>query len=247
MIITYSGRSAPSAMEITIALECAGEDVDLVRGNEGDINWGRRTTSAQLNKNIENVVNKRVMRQLFAEHDVPMPKLYSEEYLCQLFVNGGSGDFVGRPDQHSKGRGFWRIKSITSLNRALLGTRRKKAATHFMEFIDAPREYRVHVFLGKSIRISEKKFCDICPTGSCTDYTTVKPAHNVKHVRKAAKKAVKAVGLDFGAVDILADDNNCWVLEVNAAPGLGGSMPVLYAKVFQEWYENQSTTARIIN
>lgn len=217
MILTYSGRSAPSARLI------ADEGgFQLNRGSRGDINWGRANADTKLNPDISKVTNKRKMRELFREHDVPMPKLMEAH---------GDWTFpvIGRPDQHTRGRGFWKCENYAQVQRAMRGTRRKKAATHFMEYIEAPREYRVHIFLGKSIRISEKAHT------AFHEYTTVKPQHEVKHVRKAAKQALEAVGLDFGCVDILADDTNAWVLEVNSAPGVGGSMPRVYSETFKRW------------
>lgn len=230
MVLTYSGKSAPSAQNIA---DCS-DDILTNRGSEGDINWGRETARTKLNPNISNSTNKRVMRQLFAEHGVPMPKLYlTEDEIAQALSGGNT--LIGRSDKHSKGRGLWRVDSMRRVQIAMRGTRKKKPATHFMEVIEAPREYRVHIFKGRSIRISEKQFVE----DGDKDYMTVKPKHNIKHVRKAAKKAIKAVGLDFGAVDILASDTECWVLEVNAAPGLGGSTPRLYAEVFIKYMRGE--------
>jgi glutathione synthase/RimK-type ligase-like ATP-grasp enzyme len=229
LTLCYSGKSRPSALKI--AHELNG-DLSLNRGSQGDINWGRNRANTTLNPDISNVTNKRVMRQLFAEHDVPMPKLIPLEDVV-LYLRTTGSPVVGRPDRHMKGRGFWLIDSVERLKRAVRGTRKKRAATHFMQFVEAPREYRVHIFKGKSIRISEKEFDEN------KNYVTVKPKHNIKHVRKAAKKAMEAVGLDFGAVDILANDTECWVLEVNAAPGLGGSMPELYARTFEQYFEGE--------
>ena len=214
----------------------ADEDDNLftVRRNDGDINWGRSRANTRLNPDISNVTNKRVMRTLFKRSGVPMPHLLSEESALATVLEGGI--VVGRPDRHSKGRGLWKCHNVTEVMRAMRGTRKKKAATHFMEFINAPYEYRVHIFMGKSIRISEKAH-GLSGTTAHGDYITVKPTHNIKHVREAAKQAVKAVGLDFGAVDVLANETECWVLEVNAAPGLGGTMPALYARVFKQYME----------
>jgi carbamoylphosphate synthase large subunit len=222
MVITYSGRSAPSAIKI------ANEDDDIFlnRGSQGDINWGRSNANTQLNPNISNVTNKRLMRELFRQHGVPMPKLLDHTTAWDFPV-------LGRPDTHTQGRGFWKCYNWYDVVKALGGTAKKRKATHFMEWIDAPREYRVHIFRGKSIRISEKAHV------AFHDYTTIKPTHNVNHVRQAAKMAVEAVGLDFGAVDILADNHECWVLEVNSAPGVGGSMPRVYAETFKKWKEEQ--------
>lgn len=231
MIICYSGNSAPSAFRL------AEQDDSIVlnRGTHGDINWGRAYAETRLNPDTSKAANKRVMRQLFAEHDVPMPRLIGLVDIIRDFQHGQV--VVGRPDRHTKGRGFWLCRDGAEVMRACEGTRRKQAATHFMEYVEAPREYRVHVFQGKSIRISEKSYTD--PANKRAGYTTAKPRHEVAHVRAAAKKALEAVGLDFGAVDVLADDINCWVLEVNSAPGLGGSMPQLYVATFKRYMEEQ--------
>lgn len=228
MLITYPrgyGRSPRLLAE-------ASDDIGITRSDLGDINWGKRVANTILNPDTTGVTNKRKMRLLFQENDVPMPKLYT---LHEAHAKAKEGRLmVGRPDKHSKGRGLWRVNSNDSFMRAMRGTHKKRAATHFMEWVDAPKEYRVHVFKGRSIRISEKRFGEKGLT-STGNYITVKPSGQIKHVRRAAKKAVEAVGLDFGAVDVLADDENCWVLEVNSAPGLGGSLPRLYAEVFSRW------------
>lgn len=238
MTICYSGKSAPSAQSVASAMyELTGEEQTIVRRNSsGDINWGRYKANTKLNPDIRNSTNKRVMRELFKEHDVPMPKLLNLEEV-RLAVEQGQ-TVVGRPDRHTKGRGFWLIRNEADLEKALRGTRKKLAATHFMEFVEADHEVRVHIFKGKSIRISEKSFFFEEYNGKkYRDYTTIKPTIKRKRVRRAAKKAVQALGLDFGAVDILATDDACYVLEVNAAPGLGGSMPRLYAETFIKWFE----------
>ena len=229
MRLCYAGRSRPSAFRI--ADESDG-DIEAVRSSQGDVNWGRARANTVLNPDIGNATNKRVMRELFREHNVPTPELVSWSDVSSDLSRGIPRKVVGRPDHHTKGRGFWLVNSVRSMQKAMRGTRKKKAATHFMEYIDAPHEYRVHVFQGKSIRISEKLHT------AFHEYTTIKPTGEVKHVRKAAKAAVAALGLDFGAVDILANDENCWVLEVNCAPGLGGSMPKLYVDTFKKWKEN---------
>lgn len=226
MIITYSGRSKPTALKIAEQ----DENIVLNRGSTGDINWGRAQANTRLNPDTSNATNKRVMRELFRQNGVPMPKLYG---LAEIMWGVSPFPLIGRPDTHMKGRGYWKCNNIIDVHKALQGTRKKKPATHFMEFIDAPREYRVHIFNGKSIRISEKAHT------AFHEYTTVKPNHDVTHVRKAAKQAVKALGLDFGAVDVLANDEQAWVLEVNTAPGLGGSMPKLYAETFNKYMRGE--------
>src|SRR4029077_8667684 len=53
---------------------------------------------------------------------------------------------------------------------------------------------------------------------------------SVKALRDLAKAAIKALGLDFCAVDLAKLDNGKWiVLEVNRAPGLEGGTVTSYA------------------
>lgn len=235
----YSTTSAPSALRIA---EASGGRI-IARHGPGDINWGRRrSTSARLNVDITAACNKRRARELFDEYGVPSPAVYDAQEAYSIVTRETPNEalhgmvLIGRPDFHTRGRGFWRVETLDDLNRAVAGTRRKQPATHFMQFVDAPKEFRVHVFKGKSIRISQKAFNE-----DRSDYTTARPEEGSprKRLRKAAREAVAAVGLDFGAVDLLAseDQRRCWVLEVNAAPGLGGSMPRLYADTFINHFE----------
>lgn len=233
MKLAYSGRSKITALAIA---EISGGDIEAVRENDASVNWGRARANTSLNPNISNSTNKRIMRELFREHEVPMPSLLSIDEVYEAIELGKL--VVGRPDRHSKGRGYWLCRTPGDVSKALRGTRKKQAATHFMEFVEADHEVRVHIFCGKSIRISEKSFF-LDDNGKKT-YTTIKPTIKRKRARRAAKKAVKALGLDFGAVDILATDDAVYVLEVNAAPGLGGTMPRLYAKSFRRWYERMN-------
>lgn len=233
MRLCFARCSEPSARLI----EEAANNIHAVRSSEGHINWGRETANTDLNPDIRNATNKQRMRELFEEHGVPTPKSY--DIRPRQRVISSWFPIVGRSEKHTKGRGFWLCKTYEDVQKAFRGTRRKKPASHFMEFIEHDREYRVHVFKGKSLRISEKEF--FIDENGKKDYITKKPGDiKLRRVRKAAKQAVEAIGLDFGAVDILArgDDNaEVWVLEVNAAPGLGGSMPQVYADAFERWWE----------
>jgi glutathione synthase/RimK-type ligase-like ATP-grasp enzyme len=57
-----------------------------------------------------------------------------------------------------------------------------------------------------------------------------------------AKKAVSAIGLDFGAVDCALDyDGKAWVIEVNTGPGLQGGTLTSYIKAL-EGYVNPPVT-----
>lgn len=237
LTIAYSGRSKPTAEKFAEL----DDEVEITRhsGPQVDVNWGRNVANATLNPDISSVTNKKRMRELFREHNVPMPQLVDWDDLAKDLHDGVQRNVIGRPDKHSKGRGLWRVTNLKELFMATKGTAKKQAATHFMEFVESDREYRVHVFKGKSIRISRKEFKE---DGS-NKYTTAKPGDiKLRRVRDSAKMALEAVGLDFGAVDILAkgeENEEVFVLEVNAAPGLGGSMPQLYLDTFKKFKDGE--------
>ncbi len=106
-------------------------------------------------------------------------------------------------------------------------------------------EYRVHIFNGKSIKAGVKGPRDgvVTPNAWIRSYDAGWGIHysgfsSTKKMRALAVKAVEALGLQFGAVDLgKRDDGTLIVLEVNRAPGLDGGTVNSYATAIQEWLE----------
>lgn len=109
-------------------------------------------------------------------------------------------------------------------------------------------EYRVHVFDGevilyqkKSRRVdddgnvitAEGEHADVRNLASNWIYRTGN-LNRLERVEELAIDAVAALGLDFGAVDIIMDENgDVFVLEINSAPGLGNQDTVdAYTEAF---------------
>lgn len=115
----------------------------------------------------------------------------------------------------------------------------------YVQYVPKQAEYRVHVVAGRTIWIQEKRkrngveqdknqklirnhangwvFCNVTDGRPCG--------------ADLAVQAVKALGLDFGAVDLIIgrDDNRAYVLEVNTAPGLESpQLKAAYANAFKE-------------
>jgi len=102
----------------------------------------------------------------------------------------------------------------------------------YVEYIKKRKEYRVHVWGNNVIDIQEKRLRN----GSEGNDFQVRSYHNgwvfcrdnvdiPDDGISLAIKAVSALGLYFGAVDVVWNEasNTCYVLEVNTAPGLSGS------------------------
>jgi len=110
----------------------------------------------------------------------------------------------------------------------------------YTRYIPKKREFRVHVFQDEVILVSEKRKrkdydgeqnnrVRSHQGGWVYCYTGI---NEPEGLRELAIHAVLAVGLHFGAVDIIYNErrNQCYVLEVNTAPGLEGSTVGAYAQ-----------------
>lgn len=107
------------------------------------------------------------------------------------------------------------------------------------ELIPKASEYRVHVVNGvvvdgmKKLRENGRAHSDIATTsnGYFFQKTGVITPENVK---QEAVKALKALEMDFGGVDVvLGTDGNAYVLEVNSAPELGTNTVTPFATAIQ--------------
>jgi len=108
------------------------------------------------------------------------------------------------------------------------------------------REYRIHSFLGRSIRagikvpregVRQHEWIRSFDGGWKISYDNFE---STEAQRKLAAKAVKTLGLDFGAVDIGEKaDGTLMVLEINRAPGLEGGTVAAYANAIQRWLNGE--------
>ncbi len=141
------------------------------------------------------------------------------------------GEWLGRRFHHVGG------KDLLGLN--------KNPAQYFVKKEDIVEEFRLHCFLGKSIRAGTKVHRAEVPAnrrhawirswdgGWKMDYGGFK---STKPMRELAAKAVAALGLDFGAVDIgKTRGGKLIVLEVNRAPGIEGNTVVAYKEAIERW------------
>lgn len=213
MSVYFGSRTRPSGQTLEDALRQGGYD-----GPDINFGYGMRRNALNAPEALRLAANKRLALEKMAETDVPTPRLVYGDEAMNPNDNGSPYPIVGRPDSHRQGRGFWLCNSGSDVERAVRGTRRKAAATHFMEFIEAEKEFRVHIVNGKSIKISEKVGGGNHGQGATFRYP--EDFNHKKTLRRTAAAAVEALGLDFGAVDILWADDQPYVLEVNSAPCL---------------------------
>lgn len=110
------------------------------------------------------------------------------------------------------------------------------------------REYRIHVMEGEVLFIQQKRRAGGYRENP--NYSNVVRNHGngwvYSHLNmtapnfaclEAAVASVEALGLDFGAVDVITHGDEAWVLEINTAPGLSGTTTrERYTKAFVNIY-----------
>lgn len=206
------------------------------------IRWGTRepiaaTNSIIYNKAtaIANATDKLLSRQLFAEKGVSAPRLLNsvDDYK--------DGIIIARPFIHSKGRNFIVLNNKKELENHW------RTGWYYSEFVDKVREFRVHVGHSKVLALMEKHNPNNGNHAWNRAQNDTEPFTRVKQsdadeqkllpVLQEAIKAVNALGLDMGGVDVMLDkDGVAYVLEVNTAPTLNSSPRVaeMWAK-YWEW------------
>jgi glutathione synthase/RimK-type ligase-like ATP-grasp enzyme len=185
------------------------------------IRWGVTTSGPQGNylnsaQAVRNATNKETARRIFMNNDLPTPQLLSvppETFPC-----------VARPDHHKGGRKFFYCHDIYDVRRAI-----RKGAQYFSPYYPKTKEYRVHIGSGKLIAISIKENGDL-HAKNWNHKKGFKFRYLYQHewdieVIRLAKKAIKALELDFGAVDIMSEPTDislphAVICEVNTAPAL---------------------------
>lgn len=101
----------------------------------------------------------------------------------------------------------------------------------YTKYIPDMRDYRVHVVfdeaIGYQVLSDDNKLVVI-------EETKAMPDHVARYMRRAAVQAVRALNLDFGAVDFgVRPDWTFVIFEVNTAPSIGAVMQQRYADAFR--------------
>lgn len=198
------------------------------------INWGRGIEHARIvngPRAVERAINKHAAFKTLRDHGVAIPdfttdRLEAEQWLadsrvvCRATVTGHEGQGI---TIHEQGP----LPDVPL----------------YVKYIPKKKEFRVHVCNNKVFDIQQK----VLRRG------TIDPSFEVRNtangfifqrqgiivpssVSVEAIGAIRALGLDFGAVDVIWNESQdkAYALEVNTAPGLEGSSVANYARVIRE-------------
>ena len=206
------------------------------------INWGathRRFNGKYINQPeaVACACDKKASLRAFKEAGVPIPVFTTDRTVALQWWEDGLGVVARTLLRAHSGRGIVLSsrENGTAVPRAPLYT----------QYIKKAEEYRVHVVAGKVIDYSQKRKRREVDNDD-VNYQ-IRNARNgwvycrdgvepPQAVLDASIRAVHALGLDFGAVDIgwnVRNQTAC-VYEVNTAPGVEGSTLDRYKSAFSE-------------
>jgi len=205
------------------------------------INWGSSDENINAANckvyNLPNCVrlasNKLYTFRAFTNAGVSSPEWTTDQTIARDWAQSGTTVVCRtRLDAHS-GDGIVFADNVTDVVPAPLYTK----------YIKKKKEFRVHVFNNRIIDIQEKRKSNNVPSVDfrirnrlggfvyCRDNIT-----EPDDLRDVALSAISALGLDFGAVDVIWNEkqNKCYALEVNTAPGLEGTTLTSYVNIIKE-------------
>ena len=208
-------------------------------GNSDIPRWHRdERTALWLNHAtvVDRATDKVQCLQILRDSGISVPSFTTSRMVAEDWCREGHIIYCRTLTRASGGRGIVLATMPRDVRSAPLYTKR----------LAIKGEYRVHVFNGKVIDYQKKRKReeaiangDIMENIRNLDNGWVYCRNNIRHIEdneRMAIQAVSALGLTFGAVDILRDINNhSYILEVNTAPGLEGTTLINYTNAIKEY------------
>jgi glutathione synthase/RimK-type ligase-like ATP-grasp enzyme len=185
---------------------------------------------------VARATNKSIAFRFLHDAHVSIPSVTTSQEIAQQWVNDGAV-VVGRAVLNGHGGIGCQLFGKDA------GPQQVQPLPLYTKHVRHKREFRIHVFCGKVIDEQEKrKAREIIARNPWirnhnNGYVFARNGLAVPECVKAeAIKAVAALGLDFGAVDVAyrEKENQAFVLEVNTAPGLEGQTIQSYVQAIQE-------------
>lgn len=235
--------SSQSAKKLAQSLECKRVFPDRnfrPKTNHLIINWGSTgrpawqiTSPLLINHpiNVGNAANKLTAFQIFLRVGIPHPEWSDCKDWAASTIEEGHKVFCRTSLTSHSGNGIIIAKTTDQLVDAPL----------YVKAIKKDKEYRVHVFQDQIIDFQQKKKKHNFEGGisGIRNHTNgwVYARSDVELPEAIANesiKAIQALGLDFGAVDVCTDrESNVFIFEVNTAPGLHGTTLQKYTEAFR--------------
>lgn len=231
------------------------------RQGEMVVNWGNSTIPSEtfhticgaattvLNRpaSIAKASNKIEAFRALHEVGVPTVDWTVSEGVARAWVSEGALVYARTTLQGHSGEGIVMAhrepESIQGVGNAFtVGSTLPAARLYTKGIVAQRREFRIHVMNGVVTYVQQKKRAEgwqdnPAYSNVVRNYHTgwIYAAMDISPNQAAQEYAIAAVtalGLNFGAVDVITRRDQAWVLEVNTAPGLQGTNLEIYTNNF---------------
>lgn len=213
------------------------------RENKTIINWGASVLPLEINKCFilnkpEEVMiaqNKLSLFQLLSKYEtINIPKFTTDINVAKEWLEDKKIVVARELLRASAGRGIKIVEDEKEL----------KYAPLYTQYIRKNEEYRVHIVAGKVIDVQKKGIKldypkeDINWKVRTHDNGFIYMRKDLEYPKDIIKQSLLAFNktdLDFGAIDVIYNDNQskAYVLEINTAPGLEGTTIQKYKEAFE--------------
>lgn len=197
----------------------------------------------------------------FLEHGVKTVDWTTRPEMAQSWLDDGDMVYVRRTLQGHSGEGI----TIAHRNPAGVGdaggievsATLRTAPLYTKAILSERREFRIHVMGGVITYVQQKRRRDGYRDEA--DYSNLVRNHHTGWIyatqnadvcdeaKVEALKAVAALGLDYGAVDVITRRGEAWVLEVNTAPGMSGTNLETYTNNFLRIFAGQEPEGSVVD
>ncbi len=232
MFLLYSKKTAKTGKNVARTLKIDSGITPPAQRPDVLIRWGssvdvpyKPTKEINSQTAVLLATDKLGSLQELLKRKISVPELFLFDNLSSALKKRLISKFpiLARTRAHQRGTDILLCMQMTDIQRAI-----RSGRSYGLRYIPTAREYRVHIFGGKSIKVSQKMWTDTTKTykpwvrNHLNGHTFRIPETPLDDdSRNLAKAAVKALKLDFGAVDLIVDDaGKSFVLEINTGPGL---------------------------
>lgn len=193
---------------------------------------------------ISTTSDKKNFRMLLSSQGLAPLSFSSLEDMWMKMENWPNGPFLVRPAHHQRSENMHLATSPQELVKAVKKIQSEVSAEYYIsEFVNKQREFRVFVCQNRILWMIEKhpKSADELSWG-CVEqgnFDYVGWSEWPQNVAKTALLSMKASSLDFGAVDIIVDEEGrALTTEINTAPWLSPYYIKCIGKAFKHIVEN---------
>lgn len=204
------------------------------------INWGSTNKLSEYQPLIINhplfvriAVNKLYTLEKLENSGVSVPEWTKKRDVAEEWLNDDKPIICRTLLTSNSGKGAYYVEKVEDI---------PEGTKIFTKYFPRKNEYRIHVFNGQVILSQEKRK----RKGTTPNYKIrnhgdwvfcIKDVHPPLPVITNSIKAVKALGLTFGAVDIGWNDTKqkAAVFEINTAPGISPSTAKIYAEAIRQY------------